>query len=414
MAANGPASTREKSATRSPSSGPVEAVIGAEPSLPEPCPRSSSPTSTSAPRSDSDLLRRPELRAPLLEALEGVERLVILGDGFELRESAAARRGRARRAVLEDLGRALGPDGELVLVGGNHDHGLVAGWIDGRLQSEPPGFLGLEQRMAPEDAGPFAVRLAERAAPARVSVAYPGLWLRDDVYAIHGHYSDLHTTVPTFERLAAGAMARWVVHLPDRRGHRRRLRGRARAALRVDAHARPALARTAPMTGGAGASARAWVALAGEGRRAHPLRAAALGTGYAAAVACINAIGLGPIDRDLSGPGAAPRRARSACARCCGGSASPRRGCCSATRTAPARGRATTARSGRPPGGTQLINTGQLVLPAALPLRRAEPARPTGRAPRSGSGTSGPPELIRLLGDRGHDELRPPPRAAPA
>ena len=116
--------------------------------------------------------------------------------------------------MLEDLGRALGPDGELVLVGGNHDHGLVAGWIDGRLQSEPPGFLGLEQVMEPEDAGPLAVRLAERAAPARVSVAYPGLWLRDDVYAIHGHYSDLHTTVPTFERLAAGAMARWVVHLP--------------------------------------------------------------------------------------------------------------------------------------------------------------------------------------------------------
>ena len=143
--------------------------------------------------------------------------------------------------MLADLGRALGPDGELVLVGGNHDHGLVAGWIDGRLQSEPPGFLGLEQVMAPEDAGPLAVRLAERAAPARVRSPIPALWLRDDVYAIHGHYSDLHTTVPTFERLAAGAMARWVVHLPGRRGDRRRLRGRARAALRLDAHARPAL-----------------------------------------------------------------------------------------------------------------------------------------------------------------------------
>ena len=55
------------------------------------------------------------------------------------------------------------------------------------------------------------------------------------------------------------------------------------------------------MTGGAGASARAWVALAGEGRRDHPVRAAALGAGYAVAVGAINAIGLGPIDRDLSG-----------------------------------------------------------------------------------------------------------------
>ena len=32
---------------------------------------------------------------------------------------------------------------------------------------------------------------------------------------MHGHYSDPHTTVPTFERLAAGAMARWVVTCPS-------------------------------------------------------------------------------------------------------------------------------------------------------------------------------------------------------
>ena len=45
-----------------------------------------------------DLLRRPELRAPLLEALARGDRLVLLGDALELRETAAARRGRGRRA----------------------------------------------------------------------------------------------------------------------------------------------------------------------------------------------------------------------------------------------------------------------------------------------------------------------------
>ena len=95
--------------------------------------------------------------------------------------------------------------------------------------TEPSGFLGLEQRIAPGDAGPLAAALAERAGRARASqVAYPGVWLRDDVYAIHGHYSDLHATVPTFERLAAGAMARWVGPPPRRGGDARRLRGRAR------------------------------------------------------------------------------------------------------------------------------------------------------------------------------------------
>src|SRR6187397_1276423 len=112
----------------------------------------------------TDLLRRPELRAPLLEAIADADRFVILGDGLELRENPQRDAAELAAEVFADFGRALGPDGELVLVGGNHDHGLVAGWIDGRLQTEPPGFLGLEQRIEPEAAGPLAARLAERAA----------------------------------------------------------------------------------------------------------------------------------------------------------------------------------------------------------------------------------------------------------
>ena len=51
-------------------------------------------------------------------------------------------------------------------------------------------------------------KLAEWAAPARVSGAYPGLWLRPDVYATHGHYLDCHLTIPTMERLGIGMTAR--------------------------------------------------------------------------------------------------------------------------------------------------------------------------------------------------------------
>ena len=96
-----------------------------------------------------DLLRRPEMRAPLLEALAGVDRLVILGDGLELRESPHREAAEIAGPLFADLGQALGPDGEIVLMAGNHDHGLVAGWIDARLQTEPAGFLGLEHRIAP-------------------------------------------------------------------------------------------------------------------------------------------------------------------------------------------------------------------------------------------------------------------------
>ena len=34
------------------------------------------------------------------------------------------------------------------------------------------------------------------------------MWLADGVYATHGHYLDRHVTIPSFERIAAGALGR--------------------------------------------------------------------------------------------------------------------------------------------------------------------------------------------------------------
>ena len=228
---------------------------------------------------------------------------MILGDGLELRE-APHRDGGARspRPFFADLGRALGPDGEIVLMAGNHDHGLVAGWIDGRLQTEPAGFLGLEQRIAPREAARWPRALAEHAAARpRCELAYPGVWLRDDVYALHGHYADVHATVPTFERLAAGAMARWVVTMPPGRRDARRLRGGPRAAVRLDARAHAAL--RAPRAERRGGRVRARLGDAQPAARAaRPLRALALGAGYARGVARLNAARASArVERDLSG-----------------------------------------------------------------------------------------------------------------
>jgi hypothetical protein len=351
---------------------------------------------------DADLLRRAELRAPLLEEVARHDRLVILGDGLELREAPQRDAAAIAAPVFADLGRALGPDGELVIVAGNHDHGLVAGWIDGRLQTEPPGFLGLEQRIAPADAGPLAARLAEQAAPARVEIAYPGLWLRDDVYAIHGHYSDLHTTVPTFERLAAGAMARWVVHLPVNEASADAYEA-ALAPLYAWMHSLVQRSQPGPMTGGASASARAWVALTGEGRRAHPLRAAALGTGYAAAVAALNAAGVGPIDRNLSGQ--ALRR---------GGLRGMREVLRRLDVTAPWVLWGHSHRAGPWPrddrsewttaAGTRLLNAGSWVYQPHF-LSGAPNQSPYWPGTAISVGDDGPPELRRLLGDRGHADF---------
>jgi hypothetical protein len=351
-----------------------------------------------------DLLRRRELRAPLLAALEGVDRLVVLGDAVELRDQPQRSVAEVARPFFADVGAALGPEGELVLVPGNHDHGLVAGWIDERLQTEAAGFLGLDQRIAPADAGRLAARLAGFAAPARVSVAYPGLWLRDDVYAIHGHYSDVHTTVPTFERLAAGAMARWVVRLPDQDATADAYEA-VLAPLYAWMHTLAQRAEHGAMTAGAGASARAWVALAGDGRRRRPLRAAALGAGYAAAVAALNRAGGGPIQRDLSGQ--ALRR---------GGLLGMREVLRRLGVRAPHVLWGHSHRSGPWPrddvaewttqAGTRLINTGSWVYqPHFLTGTPNQSPYWPGTAVRLDG--DGPPQLVRLLGDRGHDELRP-------
>jgi hypothetical protein len=249
--------------------------------------------------SRTDLLRRPELRAPLLEAVRRVQRLVILGDGLELREASHLEAAEAAAPAFADLGRALGPDGEIVVTGGNHDHGLVAGWIDGRLQTEPPGFLELEHRIEPADAGALAAMLAEHARPARLQLAYPGVWLRDDVYALHGHWADVHSTVPTFERLAAGAMGRWIVTMPPDGATPDDYEAILSPLYAwMDALAQRSEHRV--LVAGAGASARAWVSLAGDARR-RPVRALALGAGYSLAIGLVNRLGIGPVHRDLSG-----------------------------------------------------------------------------------------------------------------
>ena len=250
---------------------------------------------------DNDVLRRPAPRERLAEAVRGVDRLVVLGDGLELRDGPHRDAVEVAGPFFEEMGRALGAGGELLLAAGNHDHGLVAGWIDGRLLVEPSGFLGLEQRIAPRETGPLAAALAERAAPARVEVVYPGVWLRDDVFAIHGHYADLHATVPTFERLAAGAMARWAVTLPAE-GAAPDDYEAVLSPLYAWMHALTQRADHAMVSAGAGASSRAWVELGGSGRRLRP-RTALLRGAFAGAVAVINRLGIGPVERDLSGAG---------------------------------------------------------------------------------------------------------------
>jgi hypothetical protein len=359
------------------------------------------------------VLRNPEPRAALLEALEGVERLVLLGDVLELRHGPPRRAMDAARPFFEDLGRVLAGR-EIVLSAGNHDHLLVDSWLQERAlgESEP---LGLEQRLLPAQASPMLARIAEWATPARVSAAYPGLWVRPDVYATHGHYLDCHLTVPTLERLSVAAMSR-VLGRPA--SDFSRVEDYEAVGAPVFAW-RDAVARETRAGGAVNRvdTVRAWRALGGNGSGSSPgrkLRKLALAGAFPLAVAALNRAGLGPLRTNIS-----TEELRRAGLRAMG-EVADRLGLGDAYvvfghthRAGPLAGDIESEWCGR--GGARLVNSGCWTYDLAF-LGRA-----SGEAPYwpgtcvivEDEGPPTPPRLERLLLDRSPAELAPAKVADP-
>ena len=193
-----------------------------------------------------------------------------------------------------------------MVLAGNHDHALVDPWLAQRGEEREPPPLGVEQLLEPAQASPAMQRIAVWTSPARMRVAYPGLWVRPDVYATHGHYLDCHLTVPTLERLSVGAMSRLLgkpASAFDCVGDYEAV-GAPMFAWR-DTVARDA--RTGAALNGA-ATVSAWNALGGTGadgaraRRAPVrwLRRRAIAAAFPLAVAALNRAGIGPLRANIS------------------------------------------------------------------------------------------------------------------
>ena len=206
----------------------------------------------------------------------------------------------AARPLLEGLGSALGRDREVVIVPGNHDHMLLRGWFERRSLDPAPSPLGLSSEVDWRD-GELLEVLAGFLGPARVRSFYPGIWLRDDVYATHGHYADRHNASPIIERLGAGVMARLV---PEVDGGPIRAED-YEATLRpmyawIDAVAQGR--ERWPQGGHDSIQIRMWRALTTpDGRR--NARRAGLRAGWPVIVGALNRARLGPLEADVSGPG---------------------------------------------------------------------------------------------------------------
>ena len=161
--------------------------------------------------SREDLLRDTSLRRVLMEEIAAADCLVLLGDTVEMRGLPLGLALDAARPFFEDLGETMAGRRVLMLPG-NHDHRLA----DPLLDQHPAGGaarLGIENRFAPSSAP--ASLIAAWLGSAELEMSYPGAWLRDGVYAMHGHYMDCHMNVPRGECVGSAAVARVTRPLPD-------------------------------------------------------------------------------------------------------------------------------------------------------------------------------------------------------
>lgn len=161
--------------------------------------------------SGEDVLRDAGVRRLLLEEIGGADRVVLLGDAVELRDLPLGAALELSRPFFEELGEAMAGR-EVLLVPGNHDHRFAEPLLDD-LSLAGVEELSLEHRFDPSP-GPTAAIDAWLGA-AELRLAYPGIWLRDDVYATHGHYIDPHLSLPRAECLAAAAVMRASRPIPS-------------------------------------------------------------------------------------------------------------------------------------------------------------------------------------------------------
>jgi hypothetical protein len=242
---------------------------------------------------DTDMLRRPDALERLIAALDGADRLVLLGDTLELRERPIAEALEVVRPVFERLAPALAGK-RVTLVPGNHDHQLAQPWLArAQLAGRP---LGAENEWPVAAADGAAGVLASWLERSELTLAYPGLRLAPDTYATHGQYLDLHLTVPRVESVAASLVCR----LSGRSTH-------CASADDFEAVVAPIYAFHAALAEGATGAALArgvtvsrsvWSRATGDGRLGRLLLGRVT---IPAAVAALNRFEIGPFSPTLSG-----------------------------------------------------------------------------------------------------------------
>ncbi len=277
------------------------------------------------------------------------------------------------------------------MLAGNHDHGLAAGWIDARLQTEPAGFLGLEQHFA---APTRPARRSSSPTPRGPRTSSSPTPASGCATTSTRSTATTPTCTPPSRPSSASSPARW----PSGSPRRPRARAPPTTTRPCSPRCTPGCTRSpsAPTTrSSARAAARrrgAYAALTrrtaararAQDRLPRRRRRAQLARPRPAAVEPVTDRAAPRLpERHQGGDRAARHRRRARDL----GPLAPLRPVADRRPAEWAGGSSTPAR-----GSTSRTSS-----------RPSPTARPTGREPRSSSTTTARRELLRLLGDRGHD-----------
>ena len=250
------------------------------------------------------LLGTPPVRRRLVAELEAADRVILLGDLFGFRDGPVSDVLETGAPLLRELGSALSGR-RIVIVPGNHDYQLAEPLLERRRLEGGSEALVAELPVEPEKSG-LTGWIAECLGGADVVLAYPGTWVRPDVYAMHGHYLDCHLTVPRADTLLAALTQGLTGRIPERAtpGHYEAALAPiyafsynlAQATRPQDTDGRPLASRLGKVLARQG-----WHHLKGQ-LRGGPLRNRVLGgAAMVALLGTINRAGLGSFKLDLSG-----------------------------------------------------------------------------------------------------------------
>ncbi len=244
---------------------------------------------------NGDLLRRPAIRALLLEATADCSRLILLGDTIELRDRPLAEALEQSSPFFDGLGKHFD---EIVMIPGNHDHRLLGNWIERHLDDPAPT---VELDAIVTDPHRAISKIADWVAPANLELRYPGFWVRDDVFATHGHYLDSHLTLPTVERLSVAAVDRLSGRPTSQRDTPDDYEMRHAPVYDLLFNLAQGARGDVADSNGQSVSMRLWDLVGGASGTARTIRGRLLGnTVIPAAIGLMERVGLGQFNRDFS------------------------------------------------------------------------------------------------------------------